>query len=88
MSARAQAWAMRQVAGSPVDKLVLMLIADSAYDGGWAPAAEFTAPEGPIPDMAEMSSDEVWMSVLRLEARGLLRLGEGFIKLDLDRPQG
>lgn len=67
MSAEAAAWALRQTAGSPEAKLVLILLGDAA---GAAP--ECLPVFDRLAQRAELTPIELHENLLRLKARGLI----------------
>ena len=69
MSSNASAWAANQVAGGPLQKLVLLTLADSAAMDGWW--------RGDIADLArrcETGAAEVRAALMDLRGRGVVKL--------------
>ncbi len=67
MSAEAAAWALRQTAGSPEAKLLLVLLGDAA-----GAAAECVPVFDRLAQRAELTPFELHENLLRLKARGLI----------------
>jgi hypothetical protein len=76
VSTDTMSWALKQRAGGPLDKLVLMLAADACGSGScrvdehqrWA-------------TIAEASENDVWRACLRLNEAGLIRFDNGRLSL-------
>lgn len=82
MSIAPVVWAMHQKAGDPLDKLILMFMADwGGAEGEWY----FNLSK--MADYSEVSTEEVSDAIFRLEETGLIYLRENSALLCFERPE-